>query len=65
MAKNQANAKQHPEAEPKLAKTIRFFYAHYHPKIIGDFLEKYKKKIRLVNPTKVGERGRCPMDPHC
>ena len=61
LAKNQANAKQHPEAEPKSPKIIRFFHAHYHPKIIGDF----SKIIRLVNPTKVEERGRGPMDPYC
>ena len=35
LAKNQAKAKQHPEAELLLFEIIRFSHPHYHPKIIG------------------------------
>ena len=42
LAKNQAKAKQHPEAELLPLKIIPFFTC-YHPKIIGDILKNLQK----------------------
>ena len=38
MVKNQANAKQHPEAEPSYLKIIQILHPRYHPKLIGHIL---------------------------
>ena len=45
LAKNQANAKQHPEAE--LLKIIHIFHPHFHPKVIVHILEQVKKEVCL------------------
>ena len=41
IAKNEANAKQHPEAG--LLLFIHIFHQHYHPKIIGHILKNNQK----------------------
>ena len=46
-AKNQANAKQHPEAELLLFKLIHILHPHYRPNIIGHTL-KNKQKNKCV-----------------
>ena len=43
LAKNQANAKQHSEAELLLFETIHILHPHYHPKIIGHILKNKQK----------------------
>ena len=46
-AKNQANVKQHPEAELCYLKIIHIFPTRYHPKIMGHIL-KSKQKNKCV-----------------
>ena len=46
LAKNQAKAKQHPEA--KLRLKINFLHSRYHPKIIGDILKNVQKTSTSV-----------------
>ena len=47
LAKNQANAKQYPEAELLLFENLHILHPRYHPKIIGHIL-KNKKKYQFV-----------------
>ena len=43
MAKNQANAKQHPEIEFLLFEIIDILHQRFHPKIIGHILKNKQK----------------------
>ena len=43
LAKNQAYAKQHPEAELWLLEIIHILHPSYHPKIIGHTLKISKR----------------------
>ena len=53
LAKNRANAKQHPGAEPLLFKNIHIFHPPYHTKIIGCILKsKQKKKCVSIHEIK-------------
>ena len=45
MAKNQANPKQHPEAELLLFENIHILHPRYHPKIIGHILKNKQKCV--------------------
>ena len=45
--KNQANVKQHPEAELLVFENYSHLHPRYHPKIIGHFL-KNKQKNKWV-----------------
>ena len=47
MAENQANAKQHSEAELLLFEIIDILHQRYHPRIIGHIL-KYKQNNKCV-----------------
>ena len=47
LAKNQANAKQHPEAEHVLFENFHILHPHYHPNIIGHTL-KNKQENKCV-----------------
>ena len=49
-AKNQANAKQHLQAEHCCLKIIHILHPHYHPKIIGHVLKiKLKNKCACIH----------------
>ena len=43
MAKNQANAKQYPEAELLLFENLHILHPRYHPEIIGHILKNKQK----------------------
>ena len=47
LAKNQLNAKQHPETELLLFENLHIFHQRYHPKIIEHIL-KTKQKNKCV-----------------
>ena len=50
MAKNQANAKQHPEAELMLFENIHILHPRCHPKLIGQILKnKQKNKCACIH----------------
>ena len=49
MAKNQGNAKQHPEAKLLSFENYSHSSSHYHPKIIGHILKnKQKNKCACI-----------------
>ena len=48
MAKNQGNAKQHPEVELSLFENYSlFFHSGYYPKIIRDILKNVQKSTSV------------------
>ena len=48
LAKNQANFKQHPQAELLLFENyLHSLHPRYHPKIIGHILKNKQKKTKL------------------
>ena len=49
LAKNQANAKQHPEAKFSLFENYCILRPRYHPRIIGNILKIYKNNCGCFN----------------
>ena len=49
LAKNQAKAKPHLEAELLLFEIIGFSYGLYHPKLIGDIIKNVSVLMRLYD----------------
>ena len=56
LAKNQANAKQHPEAELLLMEIIPILHSRYHPKILGHTLKTRTKCLNHNENEKEKEK---------